>query len=469
MFTICSKGVLGAWTSIMTVQSPELFYYRVIRAPGTMKHTHEFRDPIHTFISVRTDERNVIDSRPFQRLRHIHQLALTYLVYPGTTHKRFEHSLGVMEIASRIYDIVDIVTAPENVFHDTVRDIIPDGEGRSYWKSVLRVAALCHDLGHLPFSHAAGAELLPNGYDHEHLTKDIINSPEMQDIWGKMTPPLKAEHIVKLAIGPERAAPLELNTWEAILAEIIIGDALGADRMDYLLRDSYHAGVSYGTFDHHRLINTLRILPTEYEESDEPALGLEAGGLESSEGLMIARHFMYKQVYLHPIRRVYDIHLKDFLTAWLSGGKFSTRLNSHLKMTDVEVLSAIRKSHGKSNSPQHELARRIECREHFRRFYEAAPEDTSGGVLFPGKVLAQAAAKKFGTDVIRYDYISPKAAAPIFPVLRYDGKVESSLQRSQVLAGMPEIGVDNVYCDKKIYDDAIKWRNTEKHSLLKLK
>jgi HD superfamily phosphohydrolase len=81
------------------------------------------RDPIHTFISVRTDERKVIDSRPFQRLRHIHQLALSYLVYPGATHERFEHSLGVMDFASRIFDIV---TAPENVHHDSVRDIIPD-------------------------------------------------------------------------------------------------------------------------------------------------------------------------------------------------------------------------------------------------------------------------------------------------------------------------------------------------------
>lgn len=210
-------------------------YLEVIRARDAMKHTHEFRDPIHTFISVRTDERNVMNSRPFQRLRHIHQLALTYLVYPGATHKQFEHSLGVMELASRIYDIV---TAAENVHHDSVRDIIPDEQSRSYWKSVLRMAALCHDLGHLPFSHAAEKELLPEGYDHERLTKDIIYDPEMQEIWSSMTPPLRADDIVKLAVGPKHAEPLELSTWESILAEIIIGDAFGADRMDYLLRDS---------------------------------------------------------------------------------------------------------------------------------------------------------------------------------------------------------------------------------------
>jgi len=123
-----------------------------------MKHTHEFRDPIHTFISVRTEERKVIDSRPFQRLRHIHQLAMTYLVYPGATHKRFEHSLGVMDVASRIFDVA---TNFENIYNDSVREIIPDAQSRSYWRSVLRMAALCHDVGHLPFSHAAERELLP--------------------------------------------------------------------------------------------------------------------------------------------------------------------------------------------------------------------------------------------------------------------------------------------------------------------
>jgi HD superfamily phosphohydrolase len=123
------------------------------------------------------------------------------------------------------------------------------------------MAALCHDVGHLPFSHAAEKELLPSGYDHEHLTMDLIYSDEMQNIWNSMTPPLKAEHIVKLAVGPKKSS-LDMSTWETVLAEIIIGDAFGADRMDYLLRDSYHAGVSYGTFDHHRLINTLRPLAT---------------------------------------------------------------------------------------------------------------------------------------------------------------------------------------------------------------
>ncbi|MET3579376.1 HD superfamily phosphohydrolase [Mesorhizobium robiniae] len=180
----------------------------------TMKHHHEFRDPIHTFISVRTDERSVIDSRPFQRLRNIHQLALTYLVYPGATHRRFEHSLGVMDLASRIFDIV---TSSENIVHSVVRDIVPDTDALRYWRSVLRMAALCHDVGHLPFSHAAEHKLLPKGFDHEQITVSLIRSAEMQAIWERMTPPLRADDIVRLAVGPKKAKDLSFSTWETIL------------------------------------------------------------------------------------------------------------------------------------------------------------------------------------------------------------------------------------------------------------
>src|SRR5438309_5149811 len=122
----------------------------------------EIRDPVHVFVRFGPDEEKIIGSRPFQRLRYIHRLALTYLVYPGATHKRFEHCLGVMEVASRIYDVV---TDDRNVMADAeIRSIIPKigAFDWNYWRRVLRMAALCHDLGHLPFSHAA-EDLLPHG------------------------------------------------------------------------------------------------------------------------------------------------------------------------------------------------------------------------------------------------------------------------------------------------------------------
>ena len=148
------------------------------------------------------------------------------------------------------------------------------------------MAALCHDIGHLPFSHAAEKELLPEGWDHERLTREIIDSAKMRSIWETITPPLRSEDIIKLAVGPKKAKDLRFTDWETILAEIIVGDAFGVDRMDYLLRDSHHTGVSYGKFDHYRLIDTLRVLrmPSEGEGPGEPALGVEEGGTECVNG-----------------------------------------------------------------------------------------------------------------------------------------------------------------------------------------
>ena len=127
------------------------------------KAFHEVRDPIHTFVRFDSAERDVINSPPLQRLRHIQQLGMSHLVYPGATHKRFEHSLGVMELAARVFDVVtDRRNVPAEI---TGVDLGNDDQVR-YWRRVLRMAALCHDIGHLPFSHSAEKELLPQGWNH---------------------------------------------------------------------------------------------------------------------------------------------------------------------------------------------------------------------------------------------------------------------------------------------------------------
>ena len=429
------------------------------------KHEHEFRDPIHAFVTVRGDERRVIDSRPFQRLRHIHQLALTYLVYPGATHKRFEHSLGVMELASRIFDRV---TKPDNIKHDEVRQIIPDQDGLRYWRSVLRVAALCHDIGHLPFSHAAEEELLPEGYDHERLTANLILESELADLWPELTPPLTPEHIVKVAVGPKKARDLQFTSWEILLAEMITGDSFGSDRMDYLLRDAYHAGVAYGRYDHFRLIQCLALLPRADKDSDEPALGLLSGGVEASEGLMVAMHFMFKQVYFHSVRRAYDLHLKEFLKLWAKAGQLPITCSGHLALSDVEVLTEIRRAARNRKYKAHKPAKRIESREHFKLLYAALPSDKAGGVLNPGATIAKYATEKFNQDKICHDFVPAKISAPDFPVRAHDGSIHSSLRGSEILSQMPVLEVDSVYCDDSIRIEAEKWRDANKSKLLNL-
>jgi hypothetical protein len=439
------------------------------RASVVAKHVHEIRDPIHVFVTLNDHERQILNSKPFQRLRHIHQLALTYLVYPGATHKRFEHSLGVMELAGRVFDIV---TTPDNV-SDGIRELLaPLGrpDDLPYWRLVLRMAALCHDIGHLPFSHAAEHELLPEGCDHETLTRRIIEGEEMQSIWTGMTPPLRSEDVVKLAVGPKKATDLEFSDWEAILSEIIVGDAFGVDRMDYLLRDSHHTGVAYGKFDHYRLIDTLRILPANLSDgsrgSTEPALGVEEGGLQSAEALMLARYFMYSQVYFHPVRRIYDVHLMDFLKEWLPDRQFSTNLGQHLELTDNHVAVALLDAANSDDAPGQLHAKRIVHREHYKLLYDRNPNDLR---INPeaGKAVFAALADKFGREHFRRDRYSQRGGAPDFPVQLRDGQVVSSLVKSEALKNVPVVSVDNVFANRTIFGQASTWLDEKRDNIVR--
>ena len=434
-----------------------------------LKNFHEIRDPIHIFIKLDSDERRVLDSRPFQRLRCVHQLALTHLVYPGATHKRFEHSLGVMELAGRVFDVL---THLENI-HPEILDVLPEISKRDrlgYWRNALRMAALCHDVGHFPFSHAAEKELLPGGWNHERMTREIILSDEMKAIWKSVRPPLIPDDVVKLAVGPKEAPDLEFTNWETLLSEIIVGDAFGVDRMDYLLRDSHHAGVAYGKFDHYRLIDTMRILPPaamggEGDSSNEPHLGVEEGGLHSAEALLLARYFMYLQVYFHPIRRIYDIHLKDFLKKCLPEGRFPINVEDHLDLTDNEIMYELRKACRDVAAPGHEHAARIIGRKHFKVLYSRNPNDIAVNPEAREAVYA-AARKKFGEEKVRQDHYPSKGGVGSFPVLNRDGRVVDSLSISRILSNLPLVSVDFVFIAPELRQEAGRWLEKDRQKII---
>jgi len=388
---------------------------------------------------------------------------MSYLVYPGATHRRFEHCLGVMELAGRIYDII---TDSEHLYDDAVRKLVPkrDSLDFAYWRRVIRMAALCHDLGHLPFSHAAELELLPEGTTHEVLSLQLIESDYLGPIWKDLK--INPEDVGKLALGPkEHPKPDSFSDWETILSEVIVGDAFGADRMDYLLRDSYHAGVSYGRFDHYRLIDTLRILPRSEDQSKEPALGIEQGGLQTAEALLWARYFMYTQLYFHPVRRIYDIHLKDFLRAWLNGGQFSTDLEQHLALTDNEVLSGIREVSKKTDAPGHDPARRIAYRQHFRPVYERNPIDQAKNPVSVD-MMERALAERFGADSVRRDRYAQKSRGISFPVFSRDGRIQNSLSMSETLQKVPVFAIDLIFVQPELRDVAGKWVDENRDTII---
>jgi HD superfamily phosphohydrolase len=219
-------------------------------------------DPIHDFIRVYDYELPIIDSPLFQRLRRIKQLSGAHLTYPAAQHSRFEHSLGVMHIASQAGFALN-----EKGFLNS-DDI-----------QILRIAGLLHDIGHGPFSHLFEEVIQEKKISHEDYGKKIILNSEIGDILSKTG--FDKKLISKIAFGESKFQYLN---------EIVSG-ALSADMMDYLLRDGYFTGAEHAKVDHKRITQSLDI--------HKKKLALERSALYSFESMMHSRYQMFKAVYFH--------------------------------------------------------------------------------------------------------------------------------------------------------------------------
>jgi uncharacterized protein len=244
------------------------------------------------------------------------------------------------------------------------------------------------------------------------------------------------------------------------------------DRMDYLLRDSHHLGVAYGKFDHYRLVDTLRILPIAPSGagagSKEAALGIEEGGVQSAEALMLARYFMYSQVYFHAVRRIYDAHLLDFLREWLPGGTSPTEINQHLRYTDNEVTAGFLEAAFDTAKAGHVHARRIVQREHFKVVYERNPNDLQQNPEAGVAVFATLGAE-FGGEHFRHDRYHQSTGPPDFPVRLRDGQIVSSLAVSETLNHVPVVSVDYVFAERSLFSKASAWLKTNRAIVVKPK
>jgi uncharacterized protein len=428
------------------------------------KTVHELRDPIHGFIKFDNLEKQLIDSGPYQRLREITQLAMSYEVYPGATHKRFEHCIGVMEVASRIFDAL----FQGRRISDSVADRISEElKNLAYWRSVVRIAALLHDVGHLPFSHAAEKELFPATWNHERMSEEIIRNSELKGILSGPSPAVKVDDVVDIAVDPKKRKGTDLSPWKTILNEILTGNTFGADRIDYLLRDSWHIGVPYGRLDPDRLISGLRIVVDP--QADEITLGLDIGSIYAAEALLLSRYFMYAQVYFHDVRRIYDIHLKDFLEQWLPGGKFPINQGEFLNLSDSDVLLGLRDAANDASSKLHELSQRISQRKHFRTVYQmVSPHKTKCPTIHED--LTAFAVKEFGKEVIRSDAYPPKSEANDFLVITDENSPPvSSLTVSSVIPNVPTFEIGLIFAHPDIRIDAKKKIDSRLNELLTAK
>jgi HD superfamily phosphohydrolase len=255
------------------------------------KPPNEIRDTIHGFVYRSELEESLIDSKVFQRLRGIKQLALANLVYPGALHTRFDHSIGVMHIGGRM--------AEQLKLHEDIE--------------IVRLACLLHDVGHGPFSHVSEEVLekfSPNSSTgereeiHEKITCNIIKYSKELDLRDKQR---------------EQVIDLIQNTNQENIKKGIITGPIDADKQDYLLRDSYYCGVKYGVFDLERLIESLKPIDVGIEN----LIGVKESGVHAIEQFVISKYYMSTQVYRHKIRLVTDAMIVNGLELGISEDKIS--------------------------------------------------------------------------------------------------------------------------------------------------
>ena len=285
-----------------------------------MKKSHlDIIDPIHDFIRVYDHELSIIDNPIFQRLRRIRQLSGAHLTYPAAQHTRFEHSLGVMHIASQA----------GHALHEK-------GILKSDDIEILRLSGLLHDIGHGPFSHLFEEIIQEKKISHEDFGKEIILKSEIGDSLSKNG--FDKKLVTKVAFGDSKFQYMN---------EIVSG-ALSADMMDYLLRDGYFTGAEHAKIDHKRITQSLDV--------HKKKLALERSALYSFESMMHSRYQMFKAVYFHKTVRSAEVMLLEALR--LSDDEFgftNFNVNEFVNLTDEYVLSTLISS----KSPKLKRARQL--------------------------------------------------------------------------------------------------------------
>ena len=303
------------------------------------------RDPIHGFVGVTKRELLLLDTFPMQRLRRIKQLACADLIYPGAVHTRFEHSIGTLYVADKMAVRIGL---------------------NSHEREIIRLASLLHDVGHGPFSHIFEAILSianQKGVGHEEITVNIIKKvPEVSDILGDLH-----DNVLELFEDPE----IESASRE------ILSSKIDADKLDYLQRDSYHAGVTYGFFDFERILLKL----SKIENDSESHLVVEKKGADALENFRLAKLSMHKQVYQHHVRAITDAMIMRMGELALEKGIIpisqlkipmcESRIEEFLQMDDVSFLKDML---GKDDNVS-EFVERLLKRDLFKIGFEKPMED----------------------------------------------------------------------------------------------
>ncbi len=337
------------------------------------------KDPIHGYITISQLEKNVIDTRVFQRLRRIRQLAGSEYVYPGANHTRFEHSLGVMHLAGVLAGRIT---------------------KRAKEIQVLRLAGLLHDVGHGPFSHTFEHLLARQGRNHEDLTTWLIQETELADILRDGG--INSREMSLQAIGKRR---LKKHPY----FNQVIRSSIDVDKCDYIVRDSFHTGAEYGNVDIFRLLYSIEVFKGD--------LAVNVTALAALESFLISRVLSFRSIYFHRSSRAVQIMIADALELADEELRLSTfkTPDEYIDMDDYAVWSSL-----KQCSASRPLIERLERRDFLSCTYavEAIREEAPSLDLFSKDVVR----KQFEAEIAAKAKVEPEEVridSPLLPSLPY--------------------------------------------------
>ncbi len=318
----------------------------------------ELRDPLHGPIGLSAAELDVVDAPHFQRLRRVKQLGFADMVFPGAVHNRYLHSIGAMHLAGRVFDRLAVRM-----------EWLPAAE-RARLRQAVRFAALLHDIGHPPLSHAAEA-LLPDRSElavpgregatgragHEDMTLKLILDSRLTEVLARSGAPtgVTPRHVAALIeddVEVDGEAFVAGGRDHRPLLHGLVSGELDVDRMDYLLRDSYFAGVGYGRYDLDWLLSNLRPLAEPSSGPLAVRVGIDVRAVPAFEHFLLARYHMFQMVYFHAKSDIYDAMLRRWLDAVGGDARFPADPEAYVACDDAWL-------HRRLAASSDEWARRI--------------------------------------------------------------------------------------------------------------
>lgn len=347
----------------------------------------EIRDPVHGYVKLDDFAQSLINTPQMQRLRWIKQLGLANLVYPGANHTRFEHSLGAYHLAGVLADHLGL-----------------DEEERL----LVGAAAILHDIGHGPLSHATEAALSPSLRREHESVIDLLRKSELREVLREHG--LLPQEVQSMIKGENRLGQ-------------IVSSEIDADRMDYLIRDSHYTGVAYGVIDHLRLIKMIKVHLGN--------LVVESGGIQAATSLLISRLLMHPAVYYHHVCRISECMISAGIRRMIGDGIGA----GEIKLMDDEQLFSSMIDH---EGIAADMVSRIKSRRLFKRAVYVGLESLESYSRSWGneRRIAQEIADQAGLDP---DYVLvdnpalPDSEEGDFPVL-VDGEVKTLRDVSPLVA-----------------------------------